>query len=59
MLDWFSLVPLAPNATLQARLEAGARHERTLEGVALQAIVRPWPVQPCPQLGQARISAAA
>jgi hypothetical protein len=31
---------LTPNATLQARLEAGARHERTLEGVALQAFVR-------------------
>jgi hypothetical protein len=29
-----------PNAALQARLEAGARYERTLEGVALQAVVR-------------------
>jgi hypothetical protein len=25
--------PLAPNARFQPRLEAGARHERTLEGV--------------------------
>ena len=29
---------LKPNAGAQARLEAGARHERTLEGVAC----KPW-----------------
>ena len=29
-----------PNATLQARGMAGARHERTLFPVALQALVR-------------------
>ena len=33
-------VPLAPNATLQSREIAGARYERTLFPVALQALVR-------------------
>ena len=33
-------LPLTPNATLQARGIAGARHERTLFPVALQALVR-------------------
>ena len=32
------LLPAGPNAGHQARLEAGARHERTLEGVACM----PW-----------------
>lgn len=32
------------NAALQARLEAGARHERTLESVALQPVLGPAPI---------------
>jgi hypothetical protein len=30
----FSSAPLVPNARLELRLEAGARHERTLEAVS-------------------------
>jgi len=37
-LKW-SLPFEAPNATLQARLEAGARHERTLEAVACTGLI--------------------
>src|SRR5262249_8993479 len=35
--------PVVPNAALQARGIAGARHERTLFPVALQAFVRCFP----------------
>jgi hypothetical protein len=41
-----SPVPVAPNAGPELRLEAGARHERTLEAVSS----RPW-------LGSLRFSA--
>ena len=33
------LVPLAPNARGEPHLEAGARHERTLEGVGSTAML--------------------
>ena len=38
--SWFAFSPLKSNAGAQPLLEAGATQERTLEGVALQAIVR-------------------
>ena len=34
MLDWFSPVPLAPNAGAHLLPEAAARHERRLEAVS-------------------------
>src|SRR5262249_48355722 len=41
--------PLAPNAAAQPRLEAEARHERTLEGVGCSGLFG-QDVPPCPSL---------
>jgi hypothetical protein len=40
MLDWFSPVPLAPNARFQLLPEAGARDERRLEAVSCKPLFK-------------------